>query len=432
MKVQLKLLPHQMKLLASKAGKTILICGRGAGKSYVLAVLILISLFTGQNVMVGGQRYDTLHDTLYAEIKRIAAEWGVYDLVEWREAPMQMRYNGHCVYFGTYESVDASRGYTNISKMILDEAFLAPIDILSVWGPCMRGPEVRNPQIYAATTPRMDSMWNVLMSSPDCDWEIIRARTRDNVFITDEQYRLMLSGIATEEMRRQELDGELLVGSMASALIKIDQFPTYPAMSLDNTVIAGLDCAEGVERDATAFFKRRGKQTLEMWKLNEIDHEETVKRVLKSNSEVPIDILNMDMAFSDHEYNVLKYHFPCFQVAFGGAPTKDNKEKFGNIRAEMAFNFTGLIKEGLCVDGFELTPELKRQACAISWHKNKQGRLLITPKEELRILLKMSTDIFDAGMLTCVEVSAIDDPAMKALAVNEVSEEELERMMSED
>ena len=432
MKVQLKLLPHQMKLLASKAGKTILICGRGAGKSYVLAVLILMALFMGQNVMVGGQRYDTLHDTLYAEIKRLAAEWGVYDLIEWREAPMQMRYNGHYVYFGTYESVDASRGYTNISKMILDEAFLAPIDILSVWGPCMRGPEVKNPQIYGATTPRMDSMWNVLMTSPECDWEIIRARTRDNVFITDEQYKLMLSGIATEEMRRQELEGELVVGSMASALIRMEDFPAYPAMSLDTSVMAGLDCGEGVERDSTAFFKRRGKQTLEMWKLNGINHEETVRLIRESNKRLPITKLNMDMAFSDYEFNILKYEIPCEQIPFARSPSDENREKFVNIRAEMAFNFTAMVKSGLCVEGFPLTPELKRQACSLAWRKNSQGRLLITPKEELRAVLKMSTDILDAGMLSCVEVSSVDDPTMNVENVQGVTEEELESMMGED
>ena len=432
MKVQLKLLPHQMKLLASKAGKTILICGRGAGKSYVLAVLILTALFMGQNVLVGGQRYDTLHDTLYAEIKRLATEWGVYDFIEWRDAPMQMRYNGHYVYFGTYESVDASRGYTNISKMVLDEQFLAPIDILSVWGPCMRGPEVKNPQIYGATTPRMDSMWNVLMASPECDWEIIRARTRDNVFITDEQYRLMVSGIATEEMRRQELEGELVIGAMASALIRMEDFPTYPAMSADNTVMAGLDCGEGVERDSTAFFKRRGKQTLEMWKLNGINHEETVKRIRESHRRLPITKLNMDMAFSDYEYNILKYEIACEQVPFARAASEENREKFANVRAEMAFNFTDMVKSGLCIDGFPLSAELKRQACALAWRKNNQGRLLITPKEELRTLLKMSTDILDAGMLSCLEVASVDDPTISMENLQGVTDDELERMMGED
>ena len=207
MKVTLRLLPHQRRLLDSKSSKVCMICGRGAGKSYALSAITLLELLQGRNAMVGGQRYDTLHDTLYAEIKKMASGWGIYDLIEWRESPMQMRYNGHYVYFGTYESVDAARGYTNINKLILDEIFLAPTNILAIWGPCMRGPEVVKPQVIGATTPRMDSLWNISMSAPDCDWEIIRATTRDNTFITDEQYKLILSGIQSEDMRQQELEG---------------------------------------------------------------------------------------------------------------------------------------------------------------------------------------------------------------------------------
>lgn len=169
MKVELKLLPHQRALMRSKAPKSLLLCGRGAGKSYVLSAMALIYLLRGKNVLVGGQRYDTLHDTLYAEIKKRAAEWGVYDRIEWRESPMQMRYNGATVYFGTYESVDACRGYTGISLMILDEMFLAPVTILAVWGACMRGPDVVDPRIVGATTPRMESLWNVMVSDPSCD-----------------------------------------------------------------------------------------------------------------------------------------------------------------------------------------------------------------------------------------------------------------------
>ena len=87
--------------MRSTAKKSLLLCGRGAGKSYVLSVMALLYLLQGKSVLVGGQRYDTLHDTLYAEIKLRATEWNVYSLIEWRESPMQMRYAGAVVYFGT-------------------------------------------------------------------------------------------------------------------------------------------------------------------------------------------------------------------------------------------------------------------------------------------------------------------------------------------
>ena len=401
--IRLKLLPHQRSLFRSKAKKVLLLCGRGAGKSYALGSMALRDILSGKNIIIGGQRYETLHDTLYAEIKRLASEWGIYDMIEWRESPMQMRLNGHFGYFGTYASVDASRGYTNVSKIILDELFLAPPDILSIWGPCMRGPDVRDPQVVGATTPRMDSLWNVIMSDPDCDWEIIRARTSDNKFITQEQLDLIRSGIRTDEMMRQELEGEIIIGSNASAIIRLEDFPMFPADCTDKRVVCGLDCAEGVERDSTAFAARQGNKVLDLWKLNGISHEETVNRIRDFHRRTPIDKLNMDMAFSDYEYNILKYEINCEQVQFARAATEENRELYANVRAEFFFNLAWQIKHGLCVEGFPLTPELKRQACALSWKKNNQGRLLITPKEELRLALNMSTDILDALGLTCLE-----------------------------
>ena len=411
MKVDLKLLPHQIKLIKSKAKKSLLLCGRGAGKSFICAVMALLTLLQGKNVLLGGQRYDTLHDTLYAEIKAMANAWGIYDWIEWRESPMMMTYGDAHVYFGTYQSKDAVRGYSNVELMILDELFVCDsMDIFAIWGPVMRGPKVTNPRIIAATTPRPGSLWNIMFADPNCDWEIIRAVTRDNIYITDEQFQLIVSNIQDDAMYRSEILGELITDIGGSAIIHLNEFPMNPAPTSDERVIAGLDCGEGVERDATAFVKRKGNIILEAWKLNNIDHEETVRRIRESNKKMRIDELNMDAAFSDYEYNVLKYEIPCEQVNFARAAL--DKDKYANVRAEMYFNLAWHIRHGLSVEGFELTPELKRQLCAIGWLHNNQGRLLLTNKQDLRAALKMSPDIADALALTCLRRYELDDPQM--------------------
>ena len=406
-----KLLPHQRKLVTSTCKKTALICGRGAGKSYACAAIILLTLLKGRNVLVGGQRYETIRATLYEEVKSLAQQWGIYDLITWQVAPLMMTLGEAHVWYGTYESIDAVRGYSRVSLIVLDEMFLAPVNILSVWGPCMRATPDGKTRIVGATTPRGGSLWNVMFSDPKCDWEVIRAVTRDNTHITEEEYNLILSGISGDEMFRQEILGEISTG-ISSAIIRLDEFPQFAAPTNDTRVIAGLDCGEGVERDATAFFKRRGNEVLEMWKMNDIDHEETVRRIRESNRRLKIDKLNMDAAFSDYEYGILKYEIPCEQVNFARAASEEEKDKYANVRAEMYFNFAWHIKHGLCVEGYDLTPELKRQLCAIGWLHNNQGRLLLTKKEELREALKMSTDIADAGALTCIDRYTGDDPTI--------------------
>ena len=408
MDVHLKLLPHQIKLMRSAATKALLLCGRGAGKSFICAVLALLTLLQGKNVMIGGQRFDTLHDTLYAEIKRMAQAWGIYDRIQWHESPMMMDFgDAHC-YFGTYQSPDMARGYSRVSLMILDELFLAPLDILAIWTPVMRdtgGPT----RIVGATTPRPGSMWNVTFSDPDCDWEIIRATTRDNTFISEDEFNLFASTIHNDEQYRSEILGELITDLGASAIIHIDEFPKVVPPTSDTRVLAGLDCGEGVERDATAFFARRGNKVLDAWEANGISHEETVTRILKFNKEYPITLLRMDMAFSDYEFGVLQYHLPCEQINFGSRST--DPERYANIRAEMFFNAAHTIKEGLCVDGFgELSAKIKRQFCAIGWKHNNLGKLLITPKEDLRLVLGSSTDIADALSLTCLDRWTGDNP----------------------
>ncbi len=420
-----KLLPHQRKLVLSKCKKSALICGRGAGKSYACAAIVLLTLIKGRNVLVGGQRYDTIHDTLYEEIKHLATEWNLFDLIEWRERPMMMTLGDSHVWFGTYESVDACRGYSKVSLIILDEMFLAPANILSVWGPCMRATPDGKTRIVGATTPRAGSLWNVMMADPKNDWEIIHAVTTDNTHITDEEYQLILSGIDNQEMYKQEILGEISTDLGGAAIIHLKDFPNQPALTTDTRVIAGLDCGEGVERDATAFVKRRGNEILEMWKMNNIDHEETVRRIRESNKRLKIDTLNMDAAFSDYEYNILKYEISCEQVNFARAASEQEKEKYANVRAEMYFNTAWHIKHGLCCEGFDLSPELKRQLCAITWLHNNQGRLLLVKKEELRAALKMSPDVADALALTCLDRYTIDDPVMQTQ--NKSNKEQIHR-----
>lgn len=408
-----KLLPHQRKLIKSKSRKSCLICGRGAGKSYVCAALALLYLLHGRNVLIGGTTHDNLHDTLFAEIKSIAMEWEIYDLITWRESPMSLEIGQAHVWFGFYQAVESVRGYSRVGLIILDEMFLAPASILFTWGPCMRNAGCRT-RIVGATTPRGGSLWNITMSDPKCDWEIIGAKSLDNPHITDEEMELILSEIKTKEMYDQEILGIVSTDLGNAAIIKLSEFPKEPSgiISNDTRVIAGFDAGEGVERDASAFFKRRGNEVLEMWKLNGVDHEECVRLIRESNRRLHIDELNMDAAFSSYEYNILKYEISCTQIHFAQAAPEEFRKDYANMRAYMWFGLADGVRNGLYVDGFDLSPELKRQMCSTTWLRDNTGRLLLVKKEDLRAALKMSPDIGDAAALTYVNRSSADDPVI--------------------
>ena len=411
-----KLLPHQRKLIKSKARKSCLICGRGAGKSYACASLALLYILNGRNVLIGGTTHDNLHDTLFAEIKRIAMEWEIYDLITWRESPMSLEIGNSHVWFGFYQAVESVRGYSRVGLIILDEMFLAPASILATWGPCCRNSGCKT-RIVGATTPRQGSLWNITMSDPKCDWEIISAKSTDNTHITEEEMQLILSEIKTQEMYDQEILGIISTDLGNAAIIKLAEFPKEPSgiISNDTRVIAGFDAGEGVERDSSAFFKRRGNEVLEMWKLNGIDHEQCVQRIRESNRKIPIDRLYMDAAFSDYEYHTLKYEINCEQIHFAQAAPEEFRKDYANMRAYMWFGLADGVRHGLYIDGFDLSPELKRQMCSTTWLRDTTGRLLLVKKEDLRAALKMSPDIGDAAALTYVDRFAGDDPKIERL-----------------
>ena len=183
MNYDLHLLPHQYDLYDSASPKSCMVCGRGAGKTFALSAITMLDFIAGKNVLVGAQSIDSLHDNLWNEIQLRADEFGLRDRIEWHERPMRAYFNGATIYTGTYEAVDAKRSGTRVATMVLDELFLAPVNILSVWGPVMRDCGF-SPRIVAGTTPRKGSMWNTLFSDPNCGWEIIRASTRDNPMAT--------------------------------------------------------------------------------------------------------------------------------------------------------------------------------------------------------------------------------------------------------
>lgn len=431
--VELKLLPYQRQLLSSKSPFTFAVMGRGSGKSYTLSIIALLTLLSGKNIIACAQRFDSLRDVLFREIKLRVFEWGLQDEVHFKENPIRATYGDHTIYGGSAENLDGLRGLTEISLLLLDEAALFPIDAIDILAPCLRGPGVVNPRIVGCTTPNSKSPWNFRFAEAfKYNWEIITATTYDNKFLTEEQIRLIEQAIPSQAMRDQELNAKIVTNGTASAIIHLDEFPVISGYSTDNRVIAGLDLAQGCDRDATAFVVRRGHQILEMRKWYDKSHEDIVHFIQAFNRDTKIDKLNIDIAMSEYVFNILKYQIPCEQIQFGGAASDRAKDNMANKRAEMYSNVVWEIKNGLCIEGFDLTGELKRELCMTTWDRMPNGRFILTKKDILRQILGGSPDIADALALTCVDRWYGDDPSMNSASGNSgLSRDEEEEIMSE-
>lgn len=428
---RIQLLPYQKRMLKSKNPFTFAVMGRGAGKTYTLSIIAMINLLQKKNLIMFAQKYDSLRDVLMKELRRRVKEWGLEDTVKFSMNPLRATYGDYTIFGSSYEAIESVRGLDSISGILLDECSLAPLDILDVTAPCLRGPGIVDPFIFGATTPRLTSLWNNRFAHKmpgSEDWEIIKATTYDNWTLTKQQLDIIERAIQTPEMRRQELMAEIMLNGSDSCLLHDDEFPSCAAPSSDTRVIAGLDLAKGsAERDAFGWFVRKGNRVLDMKEFHGMDHEAVVRYILDFHKRTPISELNMDMAWSEYAYNILKYHMPCNQVAFGERASEGHEKEYENRRAEIWFNLAWYVKHGLHIGflpettiydadgnlvGADVCAHLRQQLCTVTWFRNRRGRLQLVDKEDLRKLIHMSPDIGDAAALTCLERYTGDDPVI--------------------
>lgn len=445
----IRLLEYQKRLLKSTNPFTFAVMGRGSGKTYTMSAIALIKLLQGENLIVCAQRYDSLRDVLMRQVQLRAKEWGVDKAVHFSKNPIRATFGDWTMFGSSYECLDGARGLDDINTILLDEVALAPLDVLDVLGPCLRGPHALSPSIRGATTPRSTSLWNHRFAGlMGCeDWDIIKATTYDNKTLTPQQLKIIERSIQTEEMRKQELLAEIMLNGASNTIINESEFPSYYQPSNDTRVIAGLDLSKGsVERDAFGWFVRRGNEVLDMQEFHGRSHEWIVKYVLDFHKRCPIDMLNMDSAFSEYAYNVLKYHIPCEQIAFAARAPEGQEKEYANMRAWMWFSLAYQVKNGLYIGfrpsttlydadgnlvGADVCAHLRQQMCTCTWHRDKQGRLLIIDKDEWRKLIGMSPDIGDAAALTCIDRYADEPNVAVHTEADGVTKEEEEEIMSE-
>ena len=330
-------------------------------------------------------------------------------------------------YYGSYENVSAARGATECSTLYLDEVCLSNPSILAVTAPCLRGKDnyghVIVPRIRAVGTPDMSSLWQLMLVEHEkYGIKLLRSKMTDNVFMTDEQRELMSSAIFDEKLRRQEIDGEIILGESATSLITLKDFPLEAPYFSDDRVYGGLDMAHTGLRDGHCFAAIKGNKLIAFHEFGMASTLEVCEWIRRFNKAHKLNSISMDLAWSEAVYENLRYEIPCTQVAFAEkAPTEEAQREYANIRAFGYFNLAKMHKDGLCVDLESewidpgIVAEYKREITNIHFIMDKQGRLLIEPKDDIRVRLGRSPDPADAIMLAALDRSEQDKPQIQVV-----------------
>jgi len=444
MDLNIPLLPVQREFLEAKEDFVAIISGRSCGKTWIGVLDALMEVLRGNNILYMCQNDGAWYKGGWVHLQAFLRKFNLLDYWSWNGTYKTGTLCGNKWYVGTYENVDGARGATECSTLYLDELCLSKPEIMAALAPCLRGKDKQgndvNPRIRGFSTPNMQSLWQVMLAENEkYGIRILRAKQSDNTFLTEKQKAVMNRYIFDDKLRRQEIDGEIILGEDATSLINLREFPREPAYFSDDRVYAGLDMAHKGQRDSHSFAAIKGNRLVafhEFGICNPIDVAMWIKRF---NEKYPIFSLNMDLAWSDGIMEHVQYKYACRQISFAEkAPTEIARKKFANIRAYGYFHLADLHREGLCVDvesefiDSDIVSEYKREITNTHFILAKDGRLLIEDKDDIRARLGRSPDPADALMLAGLDRITRVDPVMAAAETHSgLTRAEEEAIMSE-
>ena len=422
MDIEIPLLPVQREFIQAKDDFVAIVSGRSCGKTWIGVLDAILEVLRGNNILYMCQNDGSWYKGGWVHLKAFLRLFDIEDEWTWNGTYKTGTLRGQKFYVGTYENVDGARGATECSTLYLDEFMLSRPNIMAALAPCLRGKDAAGnpvkPRIRAFSSPNMQSLWQVMVAEP---WKygirVLRARLSDNSFISEEQKRVMASAIFDDKLRRQEIDGEIILGEDSTAIMSLKDFPREPPYMSDQNVYGGLDMAHTGLRDGHCFAAIQGNRLLAFHEFGMASSLEVAAWIRRFNKSHRLESISMDLAWSESVFDQLKYEIRCRQVSFAEkAPDDAAQRRFANVRAFGYFKLAKLHRNGLCVDVESewidggIVAEYKREITNTHFVMDSSGRLLIEPKEDVRMRLGRSPDPADALMLAALERSECDEP----------------------
>lgn len=441
MDIEIPLLPVQREFIQAKDDFVAIVSGRSCGKTWIGVLDAILEVLRGNNILYMCQNDGSWYKGGWVHLKAFLRLFGIEDEWTWNGTYKTGTIRGQKFYVGTYENVDGARGATECSTLYLDEFMLSRPNIMAALAPCLRGKDAAGnpvkPRIRAFSSPNMQSLWQVMVAEP---WKygirVLHAKLSDNSFISEEQKRVMASAIFDDKLRRQEIDGEIILGEDSTAIMSLKDFPREPPYMSDQNVYGGLDMAHTGLRDGHCFAAIQGNRLLAFHEFGMASSLEVAAWIRRFNKSHRLESISMDLAWSESVFDQLKYEIRCRQVSFAEkAPDDAAQRRFANVRAFGYFKLAKLHRNGLCVDVESewidggIVAEYKREITNTHFVMDRSGRLMIEPKEDVRMRLGRSPDPADALMLAALERSECDEPEIAGTSEDMREKRRYARMM---
>ena len=447
MDIDIPLLPVQKEFLQAKEDFVAIVSARSCGKTWIGVLDAMLEVLRGNNILYMTQNDGSWYKGGWVHLQAFLNKFGLMNCWSWNGTYKTGTLCGKKFYVGTYENPDGARGATECSTLYLDEFMLSNPNLMAALAPCLRGKDAQgndvNPRIRAFSSPNMESLWQLMIVEHEkYGIRVLRSKLADNIYVSEKQKALMAKAIFDPKLRAQEIEGEIILDGGQTAIMNLSDFTNVVQYFHDDGVYAGLDLAYKGQRDGHVFCAVQGNRLLALHEFGKCDHMEVASWIKRFNDKHKIKLLNIDLAWSELVAEQLRYAIPVNQVSFAErAPDEGTaQQQYANIRAYGYFRMAGHTRDGLVwdVDGEfidkGIVSELKREACNTHFQLDRMGRILIEPKDDIRVRLGRSPDVADAAMLACLGRPCLMDPTLVAHHQIEDSKykRDLEQIMSED
>lgn len=356
--------------------------------------MAVIALLEGKRVICLGQNFKAVSEVLMQECTNRLYEILKPEEFQVHKGMMKITYKKGTIYFASYETPDAIRGYTEISLAILDEAALADPEIMTILPFCMRGKGIV-PKLVMISTPRGQNWLTRFVKENNVP--LITATTKDNKFITDEQIALMRKSCVSESAWRREYFGEECEDVDNGTIFTSDMFDNAPKSG--TTITIGCD-PSGFGHDLNSLVLRKGN-TIEKYHKVQVCAAKDLFAVIKTwiyeYGKSNLSAINIDAAYGSALYELLmSSEFAGFTnlVSFGGSA---DEASYANQRAQIYMRTKQFINEN-GLNGVDETA--KNEFLATKYVLNARDKIQLIPKEDIKQAIGRSPDTADSIALT--------------------------------
>ena len=399
---EVSLLPYQKIFLTSTAKTTVLLAGRGSGKTTAAVYLIAIYLCNGYSGIVTAQTYRMLKLNILKEVasflKRIRASFKLNQT----DHVITMSNGAVLIGLSAEDSqVDQVRGLSNLKFLVMDEAALALKSFFITVIACLRGKGISLPRIYLLTTPKGGRNWvSEIVKSHDCF--LVKATTYDNTFLSDD-YVPTLKSFYSDSFVQQEIYAQIneedSTDQVLPTKLLLEAYDRYPEPAFDRSKrIIGIDAARYGDDEITIYFRDAYKVT-KFCSLSGKDKESfnVFDKIRKLSPDPDKCIINIDGTggFASGIVDIArKSKYEVNELNFGAASPDAH---YANLRTYLYFHF----KDCLPKLGMKKDDKLEEELLATKYVINHKNQIALIPKDEIKKVLQHSPDDADGCVLTC-------------------------------